>query len=140
MNTKNKDTTTRKPRLYVLFNHQVTPIQEAQAKADLGVSAIHALPDPLLRLWAALPPDAAALRPVLEPVLSWIGVTPLPGDYLLVQGDVGACFLVAQHARDLGLIPVYATTRRQASEMRLDNGSVRMIHTFEHVRFREYGK
>ena len=61
------------------------------------------------------------------------------GDYVLIQGDFGACYLMVNHVLDRECIPVYATTERQAKETRLEDGRVELTHTFQHVRFRQYG-
>ncbi len=40
---------------------------------------------------------------------------------------------------DSGLVPVYATTRRESVEERLPDGDGRTVRRFKHVRFRRYG-
>lgn len=125
--------------MYLLFNHTISPEQEREARQVLGIHAIHEPPANIRALWAGIPPGPDSLRPVLAPVFSWIESTIQPGDFLLVQGEFGATCLVVRHARQLGIIPIYATTRRQAEEQRLADGSIRLVHTVRHVRFREYG-
>ena len=61
-------------------------------------------------------------------------------DYVLVQGDFGACCLMVDYARRLGLLPIYSTTRREVHEECLKDGSIRLVRSFRHVRFREYGQ
>ncbi|WP_457573892.1 CRISPR-associated protein Csx20 [Desulfolithobacter sp.] len=126
--------------LYLLFNHAMTPEQEREAREVLEVDSIHEPPPDIRFLWQAIPSDAATLEEVLSPVFAWLENTLHPGDYLLVQGEHGATCLVVHHAHEKGIIPIYATTRRQAEEQRLDDGSVRLVHTVRHVRFRTYGK
>ena len=126
--------------LYLLFNHQLTDNQAEQAGLELGVQAIHKPPSEVSRSWANIPPEPAAIRDILESVFSWIDSTVSAGDFLLVQGDFGACYLVLEHIRTAGIIPVYATTRRQAVEQRLADDTVQLTHRFQHVRFRTYGQ
>ena len=126
--------------LYLLFNHSLTRQQEQSAYQELGVRHIHKPPPEIRRLWAAIPPRQKELRPILTPVFSWMDQELSPGDFLLVQGDFGACCLVADHAERAGIIPVYATTHRQAKERHTRHGQVKIEHTFEHIRFRRYGR
>jgi hypothetical protein len=126
--------------LYLLFNHLLTDSQADQACRELGVRNIHVPPESITRLWADVPPEPESIGEVLHPVFQWIDQTVSENDFLLVQGDFGACWLVLEHIRDSGIIPVYATTSRQAVEQRLDDNTVRLTHTFSHVRFRQYGQ
>lgn len=71
--------------------------------------------------------------------IAWLAMTAHQGDYALVQGDFGATYLAVRFAFKQGLIPVYSTTQRQAEEEHLPDGSVRLVHRFEHCMFRRYG-
>ena len=126
--------------LYLLFNHRMTDSQAEQARQELGVRNIHVPPTGISRLWSDIPPEPENLREILVPVFSWIDTTLRPGDFLLVQGDFGACHLVLEHVTGSGIIPVYSTTRREAQEQHLGDGTVHLLHTFRHVRFRIYGR
>ena len=126
--------------LFLLFNHTITPIQEEQARLELGVERIIEPSAHIHSIWAGLPPGDEGLAPVLEPVVSWLDNEAVPGDYVLIQGDFGACFLMVRHALEKGLVPIYSTTNRQAVEKLMDDGSVQLTHRFRHVRFRQYGK
>ena len=128
------------PRLFLLFNHAVTARQLVNARSELGVREIIEPPEALRQRWAAIPPDATTLQPWLAPVYDWLAEHARPGDYVLIQGDFGACYLLVRFAFTQGYIPVYATTERHAREQRLDDGRVRLEHTFDHVRFRRYGE
>ena len=61
------------------------------------------------------------------------------GDYILIQGDFGACFLMVQFAFEKGFIPIYSTTEREAVETHGEDGSVSLTHRFKHRIFRRYG-
>ncbi|MEA3468997.1 MAG: CRISPR-associated protein Csx20 [Thermodesulfobacteriota bacterium] len=128
------------PDLFLLFSHSITLAQEEQARQDLGVEQIVSPPDSIRLLWAALPPDLPALQPCLEPVISWLDSDSREGDYVLIHGDFGACYLLVQHCLDTNRVPIYSTTERQAVETNLDDGTIRLTHTFCHVRYRAYGK
>lgn len=125
-------------RLLLLFNHELTPQQEAAARQELGAEAIVVPPPEVLQLWGQIPADLPRLCDMLMPVVRWVESEGKAGDFILIQGDFGACFWMVQAAFHLKLIPIYATTRREASEIRLPNGSIQMTHCFRHVLFRRY--
>ncbi|MDQ7785804.1 MAG: CRISPR-associated protein Csx20, partial [Desulfomonilaceae bacterium] len=125
--------------LFLVFNHTITERQRADARSSLGVDRIVTLPPELQELWSNIPPEAPEIRPVLEPLRRWLHREAQFGDFVLIQGDFGACYLMVMAAREMGLVPVYSTTRRQASEEVQSDGSVKLVHRFEHVLFREYG-
>ena len=127
------------PRLFLLFNHEITPRQLARARLELGVAEVAQPPTELSRRWANVPPDEERLLPWMRPVFAWLDEQAAPGDFVLVQGEFGACYLLVRHALDRGLVPVYSTTERHAREQRLPDGRVQLEHTFDHVRFRRYG-
>jgi len=127
-------------KFLILFNHALKDEQELDAVDLLGVDEFCFPPVEISILWQAVPPERAELRPLLEPVFNWVDTEGDSGDYLLVQGDFGATWLVVEHARARGLKPVYATTRRITSEREKEDGSLEIVHWFQHVRFREYGR
>ena len=128
------------PRLFLLFNHTLTPGQQEDARTSLGAEAIIAPPVDISRLWSQLPPNDKSLASLLAPVRDWLDVVTVPGDHVLIHGDFGACFLMATHTMSRGLIPVYSTTERHTFEETLDDGSVHMVHRFRHVLYRRYGE
>lgn len=128
------------PNLLLLFNHTITNAQRKDSVRQLGIERIIEPPPDIRAVWSALPPEEENLVPVLEPVVDWLDSTASAGDYVLVQGDFGACWLLVNHCLRRGFIPVYSTTRRHAVEEHLDDGTVRLVHRFSHVRFRKYGQ
>lgn len=127
-------------RLILCFNHTLTEEQRESAKRQLAITEFISPPEELQKLWADVPPHVNTLSPRLEPLLTWLDATAESGDYILIQGDFGACYLLVRHAMAKQLIPIYSTTGRQATERHLGDGSVRVEHIFKHVRFRLYGK
>ncbi|MBM9520565.1 hypothetical protein JWG39_12135 [Desulforhopalus vacuolatus] len=125
-------------RLFVIFNHTLTPAQREDARSSLGVEKILEPPMPLRDIWGNLSPDASSLKGQLVPITNWLGEKAEAGDYVLIQGDFGACFLLVQSAFRLGLHPVYSTTRRRAVETRVGENEIQLSHRFQHVLFRHY--
>lgn len=126
--------------LFLIFNHRLTHLQESDARSNLGVAAIVDLPDNLKAIWADVPPALDSLADYLAPVKHWLAATAVPGDYMLVQGDFGATFLMVTFAFAQGLVPLYSTTNRQAEEQHDPDGTVRLVHRFYHQRYRRYGR
>ncbi|OQX24776.1 MAG: hypothetical protein BWK80_19005 [Desulfobacteraceae bacterium IS3] len=126
--------------LFLIFNHKLTPEQESDAKIFLGIKRMIEMPSHLKELWQQIPPDSAQLSNYLTPFKDWLHAESVENDYALIQGDFGACFLMVNFAFEIGLIPVYATTRREAVEERLTDGNIKLTHQFRHQRFRKYEK
>lgn len=125
--------------LFLIFNHQFTTKQEADARASLVVEKVVSLPDELQERWRDVPPALPALQEYLEPFRSWMASQAEKGDYVLIQGDFGACYLMVHFAFEHDLIPVYSTTQREAEEELQPNGTVKLTHHFQHQIFRRYG-
>lgn len=126
-------------KLFLLFNHRVTSDQEVDAKVSLGVSMIIEPPESLKALWQNVPPERDAITGYLLPVQAWLSEKAGPGDYLLVQGDFGATYLMVHFAFEIGMVPIYSTTERMAVENHKEDGIVELTHDFKHRRFRRYG-
>lgn len=125
--------------MLLLFNHTITRLQLTDARNSLGVEKIIEMPHDIKAIWSNIPPDLEWLCEYLEPVKTWLAMSAHPGDYVLIQGDFGATYLAVQFAFKQGLIPVYSTTYRHAEEQFQPDGSIRMLHRFEHCTFRKYG-
>lgn len=125
--------------LFLIFNHQFTKPQETDARNSLKVDRTFPLPSELQDRWKNIPADVPAIADYLKPIQNWLTIQGRVGDYVLIQGDFGACFLMVQFAIARGLIPVYSTTQREAEEELQPNGTVKLIHHFEHRIFRRYG-
>ena len=128
----------KKPTLYLLFNHKLTTEQEENAYQTLDIEKIVYFPKELLDIWGNISPESESLRGLLEPIVAFMDRELSHGDYLLVQGDFGATYLAVEHAKQFGIIPLYATTKREAVEKIVDGKSIK-TSIFTHVRFRVYG-
>lgn len=126
------------PDLYLIFNHKITRLQENDARRSLGVERIVDLPLDLKEIWCNMPPELVEISEHLESVKQWLASKAKANDFVLIQGDFGACFLMVNFALERGLVPVYSTTKREATEEYGEDGSIRMTHRFEHRMFRRY--
>jgi hypothetical protein len=125
--------------LFILLNHKLNESQRQNAIKN-GIENFIVLPPDLQEIWQGIPPMQEKLVPVLAPVRQWISEKASPGDFVLVQGDFGATYLMVNFAFEKGLVPVYATTKRNAVERHLDDGTIKMEHIFSFCMFRKYGQ
>ncbi len=127
-------------KLALIFNHEFTQDQVKDAFNSLGVEKIESMPEDVANIWADIPPGQGALKNYLLPVARWLTDNFAKGDCVLIQGDFGACYLMADFALRNGFIPVYSTTVREATQTASPDGSVFMTHRFRHVMYRKYGE
>lgn len=126
--------------LIILFNHTLTNEQELEAKNDLLVSDFLYPNQDVRSLWSSIPADSEKLSDYLENVKKWLFETAKKDDYVLIQGDFGATYILVQFAFNLGLIPIYSTTKRVVQEEKCESGEVKISRVFKHVMFRKYEK
>ena len=127
------------PNLYLIFNHTFTDIQKKEARESLGVKKIIDMPRSLKKLWQDVPPNLYAIENYLDPIKNWLGDNSQPIDYVFIEGDFGATFILVRFAFGIQLVPIYSTTHRHAVEEYLEDDSVKLTHHFKHYRFRKYG-
>jgi len=125
-------------KLLLLFSHELTDEQEVNAKETFGINNFIYMPDNIKKIWANIPPELENIRDYIQPVLDWVEETKADGDYILIHGDPGATFIAVNEAHRLGLIPIYATTKRVSIEEKDNDGNIRIMKIFKHVRYRKY--
>ena len=126
--------------LFLLFNHRITSIQESDARNNLDVARIVDMPAELKTLWRFIPPDLERISSYLDPIKGWLLQHAQKSDYVLIQGDFGACFVMVNFTFEQGLIPLYSASPRDAHELYREDGSVKLTHNFRHRIFRKYEK
>ena len=126
-------------KMFLIFNHTLTQRQQKDAVDSLKVTEFIHLPNDLQQLWQRIPTSSEKIAPCLQPLEDWLLSHAQKGDYVLIQGDFGACYLMVKFAHNNGYIPVYSTTQREAIEMHDDDGSIHMQHIIKHCRYRQYG-
>jgi hypothetical protein len=123
--------------MILLFSHQLTERQKEDAVEKWHVQSFISLPEDLQKVWSNIDPDQESLADLLLPIGTFLEDVVSVGDIVLIQGDFGACCLMASHAKTLGAIPVYATTYRKVEEYTENEKSIKKS-IFEHRRFRRY--
>jgi len=58
--------------LFLIFNHQLTALQEEDARITLGVDIIHNLPEELQEFWSSIPSNKPEIKPYLNPIETWL--------------------------------------------------------------------
>lgn len=124
--------------LFLIFNHTFTYLQQTDARNTLKVVRIVEMPEDLKSLWSNVPPEFPEISNVLHPIRTWVGQNACPNDYVLIQGDFGACYLMVNFAFENDLVPIYSTTSRVVEEDLQPDGSIRLAHQFKHQIFRKY--
>ena len=120
--------------MFVLMSHPMTEEQRTDAQKRYGVERFVFLDrEP----WSQIHPEDETVLPHLAKLRERLKKEAKPGDILFVQGDFGATYVMVQFAHTLKMIPVYATTRREAEE-RVEGDRIITTRVFRHVRFREY--
>ncbi len=122
--------------IFLIFSHKLIDSQIEELKSNNITSFIY-LPSSLQILWSNVPPDLGELKGYLKPIIEWLKNNAKRGDWVLVQGDFGAVFTVVDFCFYNGLVPVYATTKRNTIE-KMENGRLIKVSQFEHIRFRKY--
>ena len=123
--------------MILLFSHTLTDAQREDARKQWGVETYLPLPADLQRCWSDIDPMLESVAGFLEPVTLFLREHCQKGDVVLIQGDFGACCLMAKEAKRLGAAPVYATTKRIVEEF-VEEGRQVKKSIFEHRRFRRY--
>ena len=118
----------RTARIIVIMNHKPTDEQVYQLRS-MGYREIKFLQHP------PIPPEWD-MEDVEAFFRRWFGENaPFIPDALWVQGDYRFFASAIEFARALE-IPLYvATTKREAREQKMPDGSVRKVSIFKHVRF-----
>jgi phosphomannomutase len=127
-------------KMFLIFSHRLTPAQEREAIEKWDIDNFFYLPEKLQERWSNIPPelDREELFEYLDPIKEWIEEEAEEGDRILIQGDFGAVCHLVSFSKELGLIPLYATTKRSVEEIETPTGEVIKKSIFKHVRFRRF--
>jgi hypothetical protein len=121
-------------KMYILMSHNITEQQIIDAKNTLNV---HDFINLSSDIWSQIPVETESVESSLQQLKKEISFQAKHGDMLLVQGDYGATFNMVQFAKEKGIVPVYATSKRNVYEV-VEGEKITTIREFQHVRFRKY--
>lgn len=123
-------------RLFLFFSHQLTDEQKKDIE-KLKIEEIILLPEKLQKRFSNVPPELDSLDDYVKPFLKFLFNNSQEGDYILLQGDFGLVYKLVEFSKVVGLIPIYATTKRVAIEKLVDGKNIK-VSEFKHIRFRKY--
>lgn len=126
------------PKFFSIMNHNLSKRQKEEIVKSLGVKSILELPEKLKKIWLNLSPVGALDVDNLSQIVNWLKENTKYDDYVLVQGEFGATFYIVDFCFKHGLMPLYATSKREYDEIILKNDNVKRTHIFNHVQFRRY--
>lgn len=124
-------------KMLLLFSHKLTQSQKEDAINSLKIDDFVYLPDDLQELWSNIPADLTNLNNFLMPIKEYIKNNAKVNDIILTQGDFGAVYEMVNFTKNLGLIPVYSTTKREIKTEEID-GKIVKSSVFEHIKFRKF--
>ena len=124
-------------QLFLLFSHTLTKEQIKDAKNSLQVDNFISLPKDLQSLWSNIPANINILDDYLQPIKKFVKSKANQEDIALIQGDFGAVYEMVNFVKDLNIIPVYATTKRETKETKKDNKIIK-TSVFKHIQYRKY--
>ena len=123
------------PRTFCLLNHQLTRKQIEELETVFCSEEVICPDQELSAMWSQINPEDDR-EEVAGKRVAWLK-TARKGDCLLVQGEFGTTFKLVDYALKNGLVPIYATTKRVAKEVR-DGERIHREYIFEHVCFKKY--
>ena len=124
--------------IFILLSHKITPEQEKEIYEDLKCKNIFYLSEDLQKIWSNINPEGGLPLDKISEIVQLLNKESKEGDYILVQGDVGAVFYIVDWCFKNDRIPIYATTKRIFQEEKLPDGSIRNTHIFKHENFRKF--
>lgn len=125
-------------KVFLLFSHQLTPKQKEELINNFNVNEFINLPQELQEVWSNIPSESAHIKNYLNDLFKWLLKKAKVEDLVLVQGEIGAVYLLVDFCKKNGYIPIYATTKREVSEEALSAEAIQLNRIFTHVRFRTF--
>jgi len=126
------------PDLLCVLNHELSDNQKTEAFIKLKAKKIVEPDIDLKKIWMNISPKGELNIDELSKIIDWLKINSKKGDYVLIQGEFGATFYLVDFCFKNDLIPIYATSKREYKEIKLEDGSTKRIHIFKHVQFRKY--
>lgn len=123
-------------KCFILLNHQPGDEQMAELRKRFAITEFLYPTEEFQSLWSNLQPESGL--ELVQGIREWLANESQEADYLWIQGEWGLCFYLVCWGLSNKRIPIYASSRRQAVEKKLDNGTIQSIRKFKHVTFKHY--
>ncbi len=127
-------------KIFILISHPLNQSQKDNILSQLNIDNIVLLPEELLKQWSSIPPEMESIKEIILPIKNFLDENAKSGDYVLVQGDMGATYIVVNYAFEKGLIPCYSTTKRITLREENNQDTINLSKQFKHIIFRKYEK
>ena len=124
-------------KLFLLFSHVLTELQTEDAEKNLKIDEIIYMPDEIKEIWSNVNPEIFE-EAKLNRIKIFLNKNSLKGDFVLIQGEWGFTYHMINYSKNIGLIPIYSTTKRDYREELQTDGTVKNIHYFKHIKYKEY--
>ncbi len=96
-----------------VVSHEPTPDQLEELKNNWDIQEIVRMPKDIASKWQSIPPGKESIEEEILVIKNWIDEVCTPGDVVIIQGDYGASFMLADYVRKLAFTPLYAATKRE---------------------------
>ena len=124
-------------KMFVLLSHELTKDQIESAREELKCREIVYFPERLQEIWKNIPAEQEGYSEI-EKFQQFILKNFSRGDIICIQGEWGYTHNIVNFCKGIGVVPVYAATKRECKEIKREDGSVVKVSRFKHVRFKKY--
>ncbi|MBP6282020.1 MAG: hypothetical protein KA384_08235 [Leptotrichiaceae bacterium] len=122
-------------KIILLFSHKLTDSQIKDIKRKLQCKEILYLPEKIQSIFSNVTSDNREF--VINELKVYLSKNADKGDYILIQGEFGVSYKMINYSKEIGLIPVYSSTKRETIEINKGN-KIKKITFFKHEEFVEY--
>ena len=124
-------------KIFLFFSHELTSIQIDDIQNNLKCNEIIKLPQNLQEIWSNVNPYIVENEKI-DQLRDFLKNNAKLGDFVLIQGEWGLVYKMVTYSKQLRLRPIYSTTERKCTQEKQRDGTVKNVHYFKHIRFKEY--
>ena len=95
-------------------------------------------PPDLKRIWRNLPDRKKFDTALLDPLVGWLKAKSNRNDAVVLQGELGSVFYLANFCFANELVPLYTVEELVCEHKVLDDGTIVNIEKTKHVRFKHF--
>lgn len=122
-------------KIILLFSHKLTDAQIKDIKRKLQCKEILYLPKKIQTVFSNVTSNNREF--IINELKVYLSKNANKGDYILVQGEFGVSYKMINYSKEIGLIPIYSSTKRETIEITKGN-KIKKITFFKHEEFVEY--
>ena len=122
-------------KIILLFSHKLTDAQIKDIKINLQCDEILYLPKKIQDIFSNVTSNNREF--LIDELKIYLSKNAEKEDYILIQGEFGVSYRMVNYSKEIGLIPVYSSTKRETIEINKGN-KIKKITFFKHEEFVEY--